>query len=304
MHDIYCYGMISSSTVIVLDKKFRYPEANTYAEIAETLPSVGGEAVNSAIILSKLGVKTRLDGNWLNLKNEKKITGLLKPFGIDISPLRVTDNFGTEEVVIADSTTRTVFGNYAAFHSGEKQWNSPDEDDIKSCKLAVLDPYFREESDSAAKLCVKHNIPYVTLDCRFEDFIAQNAEALVISHELRDQSYPEMNPQDLFTKYRQNCKGLVIFTFGSDDLWYARGAGEILKFTPFKIEPVDTTGAGDSFRGAIAFGLYKGWDDLRTIEFASAVAANVCLSYPHTLNAPGLKEISNFINERKHDKKA
>ena len=299
MHDIYLYGMISPSIVHILDDSFDFPRANEYAEIKQTLPSIGGEAVNSAIVLSKLGVKTKLDGNWLNPAKAEHVLGLLKPFDIDISRLSLKPDFGTDEVVIADRTSRTVFGNYATFHKGEKQWNTPKEDDIRHATVAALDPYFREESELVAQFCVRHNVPYVTLDCKYDSYLAQHAEAVVISHELRDQAYPDANMAEVFALYLKHCSGLVIFTFGSDEMWYGRLGQELKKFKPYKIKPVDTTGAGDSFRGAIAYGFYKQWGDEQILEFASAVAACVCLTYPHTLNAPGLEGVLKFMRENK-----
>jgi hypothetical protein len=90
MSRAYLYGMISPSTVYVLREDFAYPKPNTYAEIARAYPSVGGEAANSAIILSKLGLKTKLDGNWINHRNSEKVVGLLSGYGIDLGRLLTT----------------------------------------------------------------------------------------------------------------------------------------------------------------------------------------------------------------------
>jgi sugar/nucleoside kinase (ribokinase family) len=68
---------------------------------------------------------------------------------------------------------------------------------------------------------------------------------------------------------------------------------------PNAIEPVDSTGAGDSFRGAIAYGLLQGWEDEHVVDFASAVAACVCMSYPHALNAPDLDGVLAFIEQHR-----
>jgi sugar/nucleoside kinase (ribokinase family) len=299
MSPVYLYGMISPSTVYVLDNQFGFPQPNGYAEIGSSLPSVGGEAANSAIILSKFGLKCKLDGCWLNTRDARKIFELLKPFDIDTSRLTIKENAGTEEIVIVDKTTRTIFGNYAQFHNGEKQWNSPNEDDIKDAPMIGLDPYFRNDALLAAQLCVKHQKPYVTLDCRYNDFMAQNAASVVISCELRDQAYAGQNMEEVFHQYLKQCKGLVIFTFGSNDIWYARAGQTIRTFKPYKIEPVDTTAAGDSFRGAIIYGLLQNWDDERVVEFASAVAACVCLTVPHTLNAPDLGGVLGFLSKNK-----
>jgi sugar/nucleoside kinase (ribokinase family) len=295
MYDVYLYGMISASTVYVLDDKFVYPPANQYAEIKSALPSIGGEAVNSAIMLSKLGIKTKLDGNWLNPKNSPTILNILEPFNIDTSRLTVEEGYGTEEIVITDRDSRTVFGNYASFHSGGKQWNTPFEEDISNAQMVALDPYFKTESPLIARWCVQHGKPYVTLDCRYDEFMTQHAEAVVISHELRDQAYPGEDMKEVFNLYLENCNGLIIFTFGSDELWFARKGETIRKFEPYKIIPVDTTGAGDTFRAGIVYGLLQGWNDEQTIRFASAVAACVCLTIPHSINAPGLDGILQFI---------
>jgi len=72
-YDIYLYGMITPSTVYILDEGFSFPQPNHYAEIKKCLPSLGGEAVNSAIMLSKLGITAKLDGNWLNQNNADKV---------------------------------------------------------------------------------------------------------------------------------------------------------------------------------------------------------------------------------------
>jgi sugar/nucleoside kinase (ribokinase family) len=253
-------------------------------------------------MLSKLGIKTKLDGIWLNQCHAGKVMSLLKPFGIDVSRIAIKPEGGTEEMVIADKTSRTVFGNYARFHSGKKQWNDPQEQDIQQARMIVLDPYLREASLQVAELCVRNHKPYVTLDCRFDDFMASHATAVIISHELRDQSYPGGDMQQIFKEYQMHCEGLIVFTFGADELWYARRDQSVRKYKPYTIIPVDTTGAGDSFRAGIVYGLLNSWDDETTIDFASAVAACVCLSLPHVLNAPGLEGVFAFMKERKHEK--
>lgn len=296
-NDVYLYGMISPSTVYVLREDFAFPKPNGYAEIGRILPSIGGEAANSAIVLAKLGLRTKLDGNWINSRNAEKVKGTLAAFGIDVSRLSVAEAGGTEEVVIADGGSRTVFGNYAGFHVGPKQWNEPQAEDIAAAAIVCLDPYFRQDSRLAAEMCVALARPYVTLDSPYDDYVAQNAAAVVISHELRDQAYPGRDMREVFGNYLDACRGLVIFTFGSDELWYARRGQPIVSYRPYAIEPVDTTGAGDSFRGAIAYGLLQGWTDERIVDFASAVAACVCMSYPHTLNAPGLDGVLAFIEQ-------
>jgi len=102
MGNAYAYGMISHSTVYLLRSDFGFPKPNMYAEIADTLPSIGGKAANSAIVLSRLGLSTKLDGNWLPTRFAADIREVLARYGIDVTRLTDSDEFGTDEIVIAD----------------------------------------------------------------------------------------------------------------------------------------------------------------------------------------------------------
>ena len=51
---------------------------------------------------------------------------------------------------------------------------------------------------------------------------------------------------------------------------------DVKKVQPFSIEPVDTSGGGDSFRADIVYGLLMGWVDKQTIEFAAAITSEEC----------------------------
>jgi len=298
MHIVYLYGRISFSTVYILDEKCRYPERNQYAEIKQCLLSVGGDAANSAIMLSKLDIKTKLDGSWISKRTSNSILNILNSFNIDISSLKIDRNYGSEEIIIIDNTSRTIFGNYYSIHSGVNKWNTPNKMDIRNASLISLDPYFGEESIKVAELCKLYKKAYVTIDCRYNEYIAQNAEVIIISQQFLQIEYQNYTMLQIFKKYQKSCQGLVIFTCGSSELWYSRLGKMIKKCLPYKIKPIDTTSAGDSFRAGIIYGILNSWNDESTVQFASAVAACVCLTTPHTLNAPCLGGILRFMEER------
>ncbi len=87
----------------------------------------------------------------------------------------------------------------------------------------------------------------------------------------------------------------MIFTFGHEEIRYAFKEESFNRFRPYQIEPIDTTGAGDSFRAGIIFGLLKEWPLDQTISFASALAAMVCQSIPGVLNSPSYQEVQSFM---------
>lgn len=51
------------------------------------------------------------------------------------------------------------------------------------------------------------------------------------------------------------------------------GESDAVYVTGYPVEVVDTTGAGDTFNGALAYGLSQNWDLVKSIEFANAAAS-------------------------------
>ncbi|MBI4531692.1 MAG: carbohydrate kinase family protein [Candidatus Latescibacteria bacterium] len=65
----------------------------------------------------------------------------------------------------------------------------------------------------------------------------------------------------------------------------------------FRVEVIDTTGAGDVFHGAFLYGLVQGWDAIRTARFASAVAAMKCTKLGGRAGIPTLPEVEKFLGK-------
>ena len=67
-------------------------------------------------------------------------------------------------------------------------------------------------------------------------------------------------------------QGKVIMTLGSKGVAYAE-KGQVYNVPGFKVQPVDTTGAGDTFNGAFAVARANGKNMYDSISFANAAAA-------------------------------
>lgn len=66
----------------------------------------------------------------------------------------------------------------------------------------------------------------------------------------------------------------------------------------FKINVVDTTGAGDVFHGAYLVGLLHGWDLGKTARFATAVSAIECTKLGGRVGIPSYDETIAFLRQR------
>ncbi|MDJ0918389.1 MAG: PfkB family carbohydrate kinase [Woeseiaceae bacterium] len=289
-HEVYAYGVVSSSTLYRIKGKF--PQAQGYAEIEDVHHMTGGEATNSSIVLSRLGVSVKLDGNWLGADSSGERTrAILSDFGIDTSrlPLR-KDYVGVQEVVVADADSRTIFGTYGRLLE-KAEWNEPVADDIVGAAVVCLDPFFVEQATRAAKIAFDADVPVVTVDCKTDDELLSFTSAVVIAESFINEHYPDREVEDLIREYQAATDGLVVFTFGDAPVWFGRRGEAVRLVEPPTIDPVDTTGGGDAFRAGVVFGSLKGWDDQKTIRFSAALAALVCTRFPGVLDAPGLSEV-------------
>ena len=295
-HTVYSYGVISSSTVYSLRDSF--PSAEGYAEIDDVRHMTGGEAANSSIVLSRLGVRVKLDGNWLgDDESGQRTKALLSDQQVDTSRLTLKPGYeGVQEVVFSVAGTRTIFGTYGRLLE-EACWNMPQDEDIVQADVVCLDPFFSDPASHVAETAFNADVPVVTVDCKFDDPLLKHTSAAIIAESFIREQYPVADPEKLFGDYQAATNGLTVFTFGDAVLWYARPGETVKHFQPYSIQPVDTTGGGDSFRAGIVYGFLQAWNDEKTIEFAAAVAAITCTRRPGVLKSPSYDEVAAFLRE-------
>lgn len=295
--DVYAYGVIASSTLYLLSQPF--PSPDSYAEIAETHYMTGGEALNSAIVLSRLGLSIQLDGNWIgDTPAGERLLGTIRRYGIDTQRLMVKKGFaGVREIVFSDEHSRTIFGNYIDLLSTTRKWNIPHKADLAKARIVCVDPPFQAESALVGKYALELGVPFVSIDCPYDQALSSAAAAVIISGEFRNREYPQAELSELFAEYQQRAQGLVVFTVGDDAILYGRRGAPSSRFKPYPVKVIDSAGAGDSFRAGVVYGMLKQWSDDQTIQYAAAVAGLVCASFPGVLNSPTHTQVMQFIHD-------
>jgi ribokinase len=99
------------------------------------------------------------------------------------------------------------------------------------------------------------------------------------------------------------CAGRAARRFGPSIVVQTEGEAGSFTFaaeeefhTPaFKVDVVDTTGAGDVFHGAYLVGLLHGWDLRRIATFATAVAALKCTHLGGRAGIPRFADVVHFL---------
>jgi sugar/nucleoside kinase (ribokinase family) len=91
-----------------------------------------------------------------------------------------------------------------------------------------------------------------------------------------------------------SVRGFLAVTNGPDDvLWIDRGRLQRMKV--FKVDVVDTLGAGDSFHGAFALALAEGRDEISAMRFAAAAAAIKCTRFGGISGTPRREEVDALL---------
>lgn len=289
--NVHLYGMIVLSTIHRLAGA--YPDADAYAEVAETQVVPGGEAGNAALVLASWGHRVKVAGPFLGRQTRDGIVSFLSTRGIDCTGLHFDDSFdGVRDLVLVAGKTRTVFGWFGAYFAGPCRWAEPSRPDIARADIVGIDPFFGEASLATGRICEELRRPYVTIDCAPESPLHRGAAATVVSGEYLREHFPAADRVELLRTYAEAGPGLVIFTSGSAEILFARRGGRIGRLQAFAVTPKCTLGAGDTFRAGVIHAVHAHFPDREVVRFAAATAACVCQRFPMALNPPSLADIA------------
>jgi sulfofructose kinase len=100
-----------------------------------------------------------------------------------------------------------------------------------------------------------------------------------------------------FDIVRKKLKNFVAVTDGHNGGLWCNG-GEVHAYSAFKVDVVDTLGAGDTFHGAFALALIEGKSVNEALRFASAAAALKCVRFGGITSAPTRDEVEKFLKAR------
>lgn len=296
-YDVYMHGQILGTHSFYLRDGFLQPDE--YSELSAKYFLPGGETGTAATVLSSLGVKVKLDGTHIGTEVAPMLKAFYENKSVDLESLFFDPDYqGLMDYVVVADLVRSPMGVFQTlYEKREKRWNMPKEEDIVKAKVAGIDPFFMEETLETAKLCVKHNVPYVTIDCPHTDFLHQHSAINVVSKECLGEHYKNESKESVFEKMISTTDGLVIITTGHNDMIYGRKSTGIHYMPVLKTEVKSTLGAGDTYKAGCIYGLLNGYSDEEIVRFASACSAVAISRYPLPLNPPTLEEVHKKLNE-------
>ena len=292
--DAYLFGQILGTHSFLLRGGFLQPDA--YSEIDAQYFLPGGETGTACTVLSSLGVNVRMAGTHIGTKVAPMLKEFYKDKTVDLSPLHYTEDDGVMDYVVIAGLVRSPMGRFQTlFSDGTRWWNIPREEDIAGCRAVAIDPFFREESDKVAEICMKLGIPYVTIDSPHDTYLHQHAAVNVVSGECLHNHYHGADKLEVMKQLQETAEGLVIITSGGGEMLYGRKGEEIKRMKPFDVEVRSTLGAGDTYKAGCVYALLQGMQDEELVRFASACSGIAISRFPLPLNPPTLAEVNALI---------
>lgn len=296
-YEVYMHGQILGTHSFYLRDGFLKPDEYSELDAKYFLP--GGETGTAATVLASLGVKVKIDGTHIGTQVAPMLKEFYSKKSVDLSSVCWDPNYeGLMDYVVIADLVRSPMGVFQTLYANkEKRWNAPKEEDIAAAKVAAIDPFFMDETNQAARLCVKNHIPYVTIDCPHTDYLHQHSAINIVSKECLSEHYKGEEKEDVFAKLIAETDGLVIITTGHNDMIWGRKSTGIHYMPVFQTTVRSTLGAGDTFKAGCVYGLLHGYADEDIVRFASATSAIAISRYPLPLNPPTLDEVKRMLGK-------
>jgi ribokinase len=245
--------------------------------------TAGGKGANQACAVAKLGAPAFMIGAvGCDAFGDEMLAGL-KASGVNTSGVArraeiasgtamiVLDASGQNQIVVTSGANGTL--SAADVHSHER--------DLRASRALLVQLETSMESVTAALrlaraakvLTILNPAPFSPLSdevLRLGDFLIpnENEAAQLTGVEVRDLASASVAAQQL----RDRSQANVLITLGANGVWLATDSftGHV---PAFKVEAVDTVGAGDTFIGAFAVRVAEGADMHEAARFGCAAAA-------------------------------
>jgi len=256
-----------------------YPALDEKTAMLEMVQQGGGQAATAMAAVAKLGGRAATIGRVGDDLSGQSIVAAFREAGVDMTGLQVAPGETSQfAICVAHQATgkRSIF--WKAGSAGPPQPEDIDPELVRRAKAVVIDSNAIEAGIRVATIARELGRP-VVLD--LEKPHPQSEELIrLATHPIFPADYGSRltgapTPLEVCRWIRASGCPNAIVTMG-DRGCVALEGDAVHRVPAYRVPVVDTTGAGDVFHGAFAYGLAlgKGFDD--NLRFASAAAALCC----------------------------
>lgn len=275
--DIVGLGLNATDTVLMVRE---FPPLGGKERVVSLSRQAGGQVATALVACQRLGMQTRYIGKVGDDEAGTFQLECLRDEGVDVQYTTAVRGAATQfGLIIVDRATgeRTVFWDRDERLAVKPQELKPEA--ITSARILHLDGCDSDACAQAAKWARKAGIPVVAdLDTVYKkveqifpliDYLIASANFLPAVTGNND---PFRVLEYMAREYKIRAPGMTLGRDGA--LMYSGGR---FYYSPgFVVETVDTTGAGDIFHGAFAYGVLQTWPIEQIMDFSNAMAGLNC----------------------------
>lgn len=285
----------------------RYPHVDSKEEVLAWHEQGGGPVATALVALCRLGERCRFYGVVGDDEAGRKIRKGLSLEGVACRGIKTVRGASSQVAFIAierHTARRTIF--WIRPSGAELAPDDLGRGFLRGAAFLLLDGLMAEVSLYAARLARERGIP-VMLDAgrmraRMDELAGMSDYVVAAEAFARDLGWELSADRLMRERERFGAQALTV-TLGAEGSLTAAREG-CFHMPAFKVDAVDTTGAGDVFHGGYAYGLLRRWGLFETVTFASACAAMKCTRVGGRAGIPRLDEVRAFLRERNHLKRA
>ena len=258
---------------------------------------LGGQVATTLCTCAAMGLRTRYVGTFGNDEHGRLIRSELEQRGIDTSHAIVRYAPNRHAVVLVDESSgeRTIVwqrDSSLALRQGDLS-----RDAIAGARVLHVDNVDEDTAITAARLGREAGLIVTTDIDQVTERTAELVAAVtfpVLAERVPQALTGETDPQKAIRALRQQHEGMLCVTRGPRGSMLLVGT-ELHEAPAFEVTAVDTTGAGDVFRGALIFSLLRGDRPDSMLRFANAAAALSCTREGAIAGIPNLREIEQLL---------
>lgn len=256
----------------------------------------GGPVSTGLVAMSRLGAKVGYIGKVGDDQWGEFIRREFAKYGVDTSRLAINkgNRSNCSFVLIEAPTGERVFMVFPS-DASSLELMEEDEDYIKNSRMLFLDGSGGQAIVNATKIA-KENGLIIFIDGLALGELEGLVDIAICSEQMAYRAAATTDPEEALEKLYQEEYKILGITLGSRGSIFREG-NKIYKQSAFKVKVIDTTGAGDVFHGAFAYGILQGWNLEKTAEFASAVSALKCMKLGGRAGIPSINEALVFLKE-------
>jgi sugar/nucleoside kinase (ribokinase family) len=267
---------------------------------------IGGNAAIFAVCSTKLGMRTGLIGKFSNNMLGKLLKTDIAGYGVDVSHTKFTDTPQSITLVVANPEGERCFFH----HIGSNATLCPadvDFDYIATCKWLLLCSYFIvpglaikdvEKILAHAKSKGINTAVDVAWDPKDEwnlDGILQYTDLILPNIDEAQKLTGEATVEAAASALIDAGVNTVAIKLGPAGSYVCNNRGDKYHVASYKVNAIDTTGAGDAFNAGFIYGMIQNWALERTAKFANAVGALTTTKIGGTMGAPTIDDVNKFI---------